>query len=464
MTGRFRIPGSGYAQIPSAFAAWGLTAGLIALFAVGITGCDSDPPVIPDAGFTLPNHMPADVEGSCIECHARQVNEWLGSSHNYGGGLDGTFQSLELVANYYATHAPDGKGGPRFRQSQLCIACHAPSIALYGADGKVDINATLREGVPRDDIEQPLPGYRRELPYPDNNADLLPPLGRAIEKATLGDGEVAPAQQRLLSFQGITCDSCHKVGAPMDDRFTDPGIPGYSTCDPDDDLDACLAIQMAECEDRTLPFNPRCLRRTRQQDPHGDPYFEHTVATVALPVERFGPVRYGPFSEEEGEVVAATAHGVSDGATDKARNFDRATYPDGTPFEDQPRDEKPFIQSSQFCGACHDVRLQALNERQPGDGDEVVRSTPLEPVHNEPFVRLENLYTEWFQSPLNLHPDQRGDDPDRPWPGNPFRNPDGSARRIVCQDCHMSLHPFAPPGTFPGEYTHGDVCDESTLR
>lgn len=446
----------------------------LGLLAGVFTACDDGAlPILDDPDASLPAQVGADEPAACMECHPRQVNEWLGSSHNYGSGLDATFQALELAANYHAAHVFEG---PRFRQNQICVSCHAPTTGLFGDDGIFDINATIREGMRQDDGEfRRLPGFGRELRYPDNDEDLLRPIGRAIEVAMQGD-ERASAAQRNLTFQGISCDTCHKVGAPYDDRFTETGRAGHQTCEEptaepgtaayEADLQACLDLQYEDCEESA---DPRCFRRSRQQHPHDPPVFDLYVASGALAVEREGSVRYGPFAE--GDAAPATAHGVSNGSTPLARAFDLAVYPDGTPFPDQPRDLRPFIQSGHFCGTCHDVRIPPLNESDstqarrdareadPTVRDETMRTVTLEPVHNEPFLRLENLYTEWHTSALNLHPDARGEG-DLEWPDNPYRNPDGSAKRIVCQDCHMSLYPYAAPGTYPGIATHPERCDE----
>ncbi|KPJ95287.1 MAG: hypothetical protein AMJ55_04200 [Gammaproteobacteria bacterium SG8_15] len=71
-----------------------------------------------------------------------------------------------------------------------------------------------------------------------------------------------------------------------------------------------------------------------------------------------------------------------------------------------------YIRTSEFCGGCHDVRL--------GKDDQ---GTP------EPDAqRLENLFTEWQQGPFGPPPN-----------GN----------NTTCQDCHMSLYPAEPPGSYP---------------
>jgi hypothetical protein len=75
-----------------------------------------------------------------------------------------------------------------------------------------------------------------------------------------------------------------------------------------------------------------------------------------------------------------------------------------------------FIRSSAFCNACHDVRLPG----GPGDFQNIevnVNAT------NLPFLRLENLSTEWQTGAYNST-------------NNPF------GKVVRCQDCHMSLFPY----------------------
>jgi hypothetical protein len=86
-------------------------------------------------------------------------------------------------------------------------------------------------------------------------------------------------------------------------------------------------------------------------------------------------------------------------------------------------DARTYLRSSQFCGACHDVRLF---------GADAIGT----PVHDEPFRRLRNAYSEWVD-----------------WAAletSKGRTP------ADCQDCHMSSFPGvcvagdAPPA-IPGE-------------
>ncbi len=73
-----------------------------------------------------------------------------------------------------------------------------------------------------------------------------------------------------------------------------------------------------------------------------------------------------------------------------------------------PEDAKRYLGSSEFCGACHDVRLfgtDALGVRERG----------------EHFKRLRNAYSEW----------KAWADAERA----------AGRRPATCQDCHMSLYP-----------------------
>lgn len=86
-----------------------------------------------------------------------------------------------------------------------------------------------------------------------------------------------------------------------------------------------------------------------------------------------------------------------------------------------------FITSSAFCNACHDVRVPNNNltaeEHNINPGGQSVE-----------YYRLENLSTEWQTGPYNST-------------NNPF------GKVIRCQDCHMSLFPFAGNSS----YTVGDL-------
>ncbi len=81
-----------------------------------------------------------------------------------------------------------------------------------------------------------------------------------------------------------------------------------------------------------------------------------------------------------------------------------------------------FLRSPAFCNACHDVRVPNNNltaeEHNINPGGENVK-----------YYRLENLSTEWQTGPYNST-------------NNPF------GKVIRCQDCHMSMYPYAGNTTY----------------
>ena len=395
-----------------------------------ISGCSNCGGGLPEAVVepkTLTGHVGADDEGSCVGCHPRQYAEWAGSSHNYGGGLDPTYQSLELVANYYLRYA-SANGRHAVRQNLLCVGCHSPSANAYESNDVSSLNPNSAFRLGLGDVQD----VNRELERPVAFTEgLLMPIGRATELLTdpTVDMETVYARRRL-TFQGITCDTCHKARSPFDDLTEVDERDGYEAPICTEETLACGLSLLEQCINS--PRDARCARISRGGHHDEPPRYERGIANVALVYERDGSTRYGPVAPEA--LFPNAAHGYSQGDL-----LDVS-------FPGEPADVRPYISTGQFCGACHDVRL-------PPSGD-------LEPIHRESFLRLENLYTEWFTSPLNLYRDPEHNnelvDPE----DNPYLDADGNPRRVTCQDCHMGLFPYAPPGIYPGEYTAGpDNCN-----
>lgn len=78
-------------------------------------------------------------------------------------------------------------------------------------------------------------------------------------------------------------------------------------------------------------------------------------------------------------------------------------------------EENPLLGTSNFCGTCHDVR-----------------SGKPDVVTGEPFLRVEETFTEWQNSD---------------WATGGGSSP--MTEPVSCQDCHMSEYPHSPPGTRP---------------
>lgn len=80
-----------------------------------------------------------------------------------------------------------------------------------------------------------------------------------------------------------------------------------------------------------------------------------------------------------------------------------------------------YIRSPMLCNACHDVRLPFGN---------IVAQDDTSHPSTVPHYRLENLSTEWTIGPYN----------------NAAQNPFNQSVR--CQDCHMSLYPYAGDSSY----------------
>jgi len=86
-----------------------------------------------------------------------------------------------------------------------------------------------------------------------------------------------------------------------------------------------------------------------------------------------------------------------------------------------------YLTAGAFCNACHDVRVPLAGQ---GPGDLQAEEHDINPGGSGvAYFRLENLSTEWQTGAYNS-----------------TNNPFGKVTR--CQDCHMSLFPFAGSSTY----------------
>jgi hypothetical protein len=106
-----------------------------------------------------------------------------------------------------------------------------------------------------------------------------------------------------------------------------------------------------------------------------------------------------------------------------------------------------FLQSSEFCSTCHDVR--------PSFSDAVTQ---------EPFLRSEDLFSEWQRSPWS-----KADHPQNPMRGMTgiigIHDDQDTSRgeQVTCQDCHMSLYPYRKFSDEIDYNTHFIGVDPKTL-
>ena len=112
--------------------------------------------------------------------------------------------------------------------------------------------------------------------------------------------------------------------------------------------------------------------------------------------------------------ASLTGDGIGNLAVDYVPGLaKRGPYEDANPGAAHGAEGLGYLKSSEFCGACHDVRFPKPDL-----------------MTGEPFQRVENLFTEWAGSAFAFHVNRYG-------------------RPVSCQDCHMSLYPLTEPGVYP---------------
>lgn len=416
----------------------------------------------------------------CGECHIRQYNEWSGSMMRYSS-ISPPIHTLERAENEFdppaimpfafnvqggltasefghdnalvngvldASEGRFAKGpmsasgdGSRVENNLFCQKCHAPVAVLsdvfpewsqYGGL-EIDSHEVLR-------ILSKDPNFFDTRPTQSQvNARL------ANDTIVNASGDDATRQRNArIATEGVTCTVCHRMnGRNTDNTFADrrpnfePGV-------------ANSAYLFEVFVDSTLP-----------------PQF--------LPV--FGP--YNQVNSNLGngflDLVSPPHQGlVTELQSDPSdSNSDALFGNDGV--------KRPFISTSEMCGTCHDVRIPLPD----------VLVTDLS-GKSEAFRRVENLFTEWRNSPWNNNnnaPDPNGTEVTSSTVlDNSIANPRGPARDVVsqaaiddpdnllagaligkidtqgnpikqittCQDCHMSKFMTTPDGQ-PGQYPIGFI-------
>ena len=104
-----------------------------------------------------------------------------------------------------------------------------------------------------------------------------------------------------------------------------------------------------------------------------------------------------------------------------------------------PSGSAEHFKSATICGGCHDVRIGHATDAIAG----------------EPFLRLENLFSEFMAGPYaNLaHPRREAME---------ARHPRMKGRVGKCQDCHMSLYPVGDVAQYPTNLAAADWTGAAT--
>ncbi|NVB39543.1 hypothetical protein G6O69_17000 [Pseudenhygromyxa sp. WMMC2535] len=342
------------------------------------TATASKPPPGVEVGARGPLDAAHTSPEDCAGCHPRQSAEWKRSvmGHSAKSPL---FQALEILIEEQVGRSDDCPGGAGIlRGADSRTACRDPNtgIAITGAGGAL---WCANCHTPRENLGASLPAWDG-----------------------LGAGAGAQASRRPLrdlqpasTTEGIDCGFCHQVHGPVE--IGGARLGGYEG-------------------------NPSWISTAT-----GRTFFMR-------PEDRVGAagIANSGYQLDPGELLAVDLlepSAADDGRTDPLAALDRERVPGG--IHRRPSDDaRAYLQSSRFCGACHDVRLF---------GSDAVGT----PTRGEHFRRLRNAYSEWAA-----------------WAADERR---AGRTPADCQDCHMS--------SFPGICVEGEASapvpgetDPSALR
>ncbi|WP_437922698.1 hypothetical protein WMF37_27105 [Sorangium sp. So ce291] len=328
----------------------------------------------------------------CAACHGRQASEWRRSvmAHAVKSPLFNALESLIEEQVGRTADCPNGAG--ILRKADPARACRdgRSGVAVTGSGGE---------------------HWCVNCHSPAENLDAAMP---AWDGRPGGDPRTRLPVRDLLTrrgMEGISCAFCHQVHGPVGPR----GRAGY------------------QGNPTWTSFTTGAVFAARPEDARG----------------LFGIANSGYDLRPEELLLAAGQRG--DGRA--VASADRPASADDPVVHGRPSAAaKAYLRSSEFCGACHDVRLFGTDS--------------LAAARGEHFKRLRNAYTEWSD-----------------W----ARSEERAGRRAAsCQDCHMSTYPGVceaapatgaaqasagdpecPPGTRfaprpPGTRPRGRVADHST--
>ncbi|WP_437878967.1 hypothetical protein [Sorangium sp. So ce513] len=323
----------------------------------------------------------------CAACHGRQAAEWRRSVMAHSVKSP-LFNALEsLIEEQVGRDVDCPNGAGILRKADPARACR---------DRRSGVAVTGSGGE----------HWCVNCHSPAENLDAVMP---AWDGRPGGDPRARLPVRDLLTrrgLEGISCGFCHQVHGPVGPR----GRPGY------------------QGNPTWTSFETGAVFSARPEDARG----------------LFGIANSGYDLRPE-ELLLTAGQRVERAPASPASAVDPVVH--GRPSASA----KAYLRSSEFCGACHDVRLFGT------DG--------LAGARGEHFKRLRNAYTEWSD-----------------WARAEER---AGRRAATCQDCHMSTYPGVceadpaagaaqaragdpgcPPGTRfsprpPGALPRGRVADHS---
>ena len=322
---------------------------LVAALGIASSRTAPPPPAAPTLTISAQRPLERTTAEGCSSCHARQVSEWQRSvmAHSVKSPLFGSLESVVEEQVGRDARCPNGAGVLRRASGDVCRD-EKTGATITGAGGEqwcVNCHAA------GDNLATTVPAW---------SAQSFAGGGSAGPSSRVGDGARKPLKDLLspAAMEGISCAVCHQTIGPVH---------------------ASGAGRANEYEGNPTwtSFNTGAVFRMRPEDGVG--------------VSGIGNSGY-----------------LLDPASFVTRTLGPGGPGDPIVHRRTPAEAKAYLGSSEFCGACHDVRLfgtDSLGVREKG----------------EHFKRLRNAYSEW-----------------KTWADTEKA---AGRRAATCQDCHMSLYP-----------------------
>lgn len=349
---------------------------------------------------------------NCRTCHVDQYEQWRSSLMGYSS-ISPPIHALELTENH-TFRDPDGDGVgfgrlaktfpnlPNGSAHPSYVSGQENQLFCQKCHAPVAVFADLFSNIQQFDF-----GNVSRNSTPDSHSLLRQIAG--VDTPTNVTGTITSVEQNnaMTAMEGVTCTVCHRMNGMTTSNNSRPG-------------------------------------------------FQDGIANSGYLIQHFGtqeaPINYGPI-DPNSIPANMQEHGVGwtlDNTTGGSQLFVGA---DGM--------ERPYIQTGEFCGACHDVRIPFPDANIAGSQ----------------FRRVENLFTEWQQSAwnnFNLKPNEMAGQPaviDNPRElvldsnNDPVLAANGEPVKKIttCQDCHMSTY-MTDPKAKPGDHEDGFIALQSTVK
>ncbi|HEY3819068.1 MAG TPA: hypothetical protein VGL81_17985 [Polyangiaceae bacterium] len=308
-----------------------------------------------------------------------------------GGAVVALATLLAVPGAATPKRAPVAEARLEGTRAEDCAPCHAREVAEWSASAMAYA------------ARSPLVGALESLVEEQVGRDAACPNGAGILRVRGGDACVDERSGVAVTGAGGEhwCVSCHAPGENL--RSSMPAwraVGDARSREPMRDLLPAAAREGISCAACHSTVGPVAAHASRTRGYEGNPTWTSTATGLTF-LSRPEDARGLPGIANSGYRLEPRL--LLGGAEDGARVHPAAS--DAT---------ERYLASSEFCGACHDVRLFGTDVRGA--------------LRGEHFKRLRNAYSEW-----------------RTWADAEAR---AGRKAATCQDCHMSLYPQKPPGTY----------------